>query len=265
MINGRGQYDCSLVTDATPCTSNQPLSQFKFTSGKTYRLRLVNAGAEGFEYFTIDGHTLTVIANDFSPVEPYNTTVVTLGVSVVCRLRFDEIPSNFFLQVGQRTDVLVYASGNPTDSFWMRANNSLVCGRSDNGTGLAEIHYESSNSTKQPESSPWPFVDGGRCNNVTLFLDPHHQSHSNVLRRTLLRQRSPTSPLQGPQSRHLHKSSRSTRPLMQPDTRSGRSMTPVFAETTTPPSYCSPTKETTRTLSIRTGMSTTSETMPRCG
>ena len=33
--------------------------------------------------FTIDNHTMTIIANDFVPVKPYKTNVVTLGVSSV--------------------------------------------------------------------------------------------------------------------------------------------------------------------------------------
>jgi FtsP/CotA-like multicopper oxidase with cupredoxin domain len=38
--------------------------------------------------FTIDGHNFTVIANDFVPINPYTTDVITLGV-------------------GQRSDVIV--------------------------------------------------------------------------------------------------------------------------------------------------------------
>lgn len=81
LINGMGNYDCSLVTDGTPCEDDAPNPRFSFEHGKIHRLRLINAGAEGFEYFTIDGHEMTVVANDFVPVEPYKTKVVTLGVS----------------------------------------------------------------------------------------------------------------------------------------------------------------------------------------
>ena len=82
LIDGLGQFNCSLAqNDNNSCNPDQPLAQFRFLSGKIHRLRLINAGSEGFEYFTIDGHTMTVIANDFTPVEPYNTTVVSLGVS----------------------------------------------------------------------------------------------------------------------------------------------------------------------------------------
>lgn len=80
MINGKMNYNCSLVTDGTPCVCNAGLSKFKFTSGKTHLLRVINNGAAGFQQFSIDGHNMTVIANDFVPVKPYNTTMLTMGV-----------------------------------------------------------------------------------------------------------------------------------------------------------------------------------------
>lgn len=81
LINGKMSYNCSLVTDGTPCTENAGLSKFRFATGKKHRLRLINAGAEGIQKFSIDGHTMTVIANDFVPIRPYETEIVTLGVS----------------------------------------------------------------------------------------------------------------------------------------------------------------------------------------
>lgn len=75
-------FDCSKVTDGTPCTSGAGLAKFKFQSGKTRRLRLINAGAEGIQRFSIDNHTMTVKANDFVPIVPYDTNVVTLGVNI---------------------------------------------------------------------------------------------------------------------------------------------------------------------------------------
>lgn len=81
LINGKMDYDCTLITNGQQCTPNAGISKFKFTAGKTHRLRLINAGAEGLQRFTIDNHTMTVIANDFVPVKKYQTNVVTLGVS----------------------------------------------------------------------------------------------------------------------------------------------------------------------------------------
>lgn len=56
--------------------------------------------------FTIDGHNFTVIANDFVPVQPYTTSVVTLGVA-------------------QRTDIIVRFP-----SIWMRGLTQNLLGRS---------------------------------------------------------------------------------------------------------------------------------------
>jgi FtsP/CotA-like multicopper oxidase with cupredoxin domain len=84
LINGRNNFNCSTVAagDTTPCVSHAGLSSFKFTPGKTHRLRLINAGAEGMQKFSIDGHNMTVIANDFVPIIPYTTQ----GKSLVCVL-----------------------------------------------------------------------------------------------------------------------------------------------------------------------------------
>lgn len=70
LINGKMNFDCSTVAagDTTPCSNNAGISKFKFTTGKTHRLRLINAGAEGIQRFSIDGHNMTVIANDFVPI-----------------------------------------------------------------------------------------------------------------------------------------------------------------------------------------------------
>lgn len=70
LINGKGNFNCSSVAagDTTKCTNNAGIAQFKFTTGKTHRLRLINAGAEGIQRFSIDGHNMTVIANDFVPI-----------------------------------------------------------------------------------------------------------------------------------------------------------------------------------------------------
>ena len=81
LINGKMDFNCSLVTDGTPCTNNAGLSEFNFKPGKKYRLRLINASAEGIQKFSIDGHKMTVMANDFVPIQPYETEIVTLGVS----------------------------------------------------------------------------------------------------------------------------------------------------------------------------------------
>ena len=80
LINGRMNFNCSSVVpgDKSPCTDNAGISKFKFKTGKTYKLRLINAGAEALQKFSIDGHNLTVIANDFVPIVSNCTTPILL-------------------------------------------------------------------------------------------------------------------------------------------------------------------------------------------
>lgn len=91
---------------------------------------------------------MLVIANDFVPIEPYNTTMVTLGV-------------------GQRTDVLVVGTGEPTDAVWMRSNISTLCSPSNGRDALAAIFYENANVTQQPTTTA-TFYEDLYCRNVSV-------------------------------------------------------------------------------------------------
>ena len=152
LINGKGNFNCSTLPadDKTPCHNNAGISKFKFERGKTHRLRLVNSGCEALQRFSIDGHNLTVIANDFVPVEPYETKVVTLGI-------------------GQRTDVLVKADGK-LDAYWMRSNVSETCSTADAPHAYAAIYYDDADETKEPQSTPWDVPDPETCANDDLAL-----------------------------------------------------------------------------------------------
>ncbi|KAK7944014.1 hypothetical protein LTR80_009547 [Exophiala xenobiotica] len=129
LVAGVGQYPCANVTNGAPC-SVPAYASWEFGQGKTYRLRFVNTGASAFETISIDGHSLTVIANDFVPVQPYQTQYITLGV-------------------GQRTDVLVTASAAP-GSYWLRAYNQPQCGDSNGPDGRGIIYY----SGIDPKTTP---------------------------------------------------------------------------------------------------------------
>ena len=71
--------------------TNQTGSRFSvaFTSGTSYRMRLVNAAIDTHWKFSIDNHTMTVIANDLVPIEAYNTTVldITMGRCIAYTVR----------------------------------------------------------------------------------------------------------------------------------------------------------------------------------
>ncbi len=71
-------------------------------------LRLINASGPGNQKSSIDNHELIVVANDFIPVRPYIKNIVILGV-------------------GQRSDVLVKATGKSTEAVWMRSELDVPC------------------------------------------------------------------------------------------------------------------------------------------
>ncbi|KAF2274181.1 uncharacterized protein EI97DRAFT_451765 [Westerdykella ornata] len=58
---------------------DEDLGKFEtvFQPGKKYLIRLVNVATDSQFQFSIDGHKLTVIANDFVPIKPYVTDSVT--------------------------------------------------------------------------------------------------------------------------------------------------------------------------------------------
>ena len=143
-------YNCSLVTSGQSCIPKAPLSKFQFQPGKIHRLRLINAGAEGIQRFSIDEHDLTIIANDFVPVAPYPSRVVTLAV-------------------GQRTDVLVQAKDQLDGAFWMRSNISTLCSIPNQPHGLAVVYYPQTDDSIVPNSTATPFVEAD-CGNVRIYF-----------------------------------------------------------------------------------------------
>ncbi|MCJ1470848.1 hypothetical protein MMC07_009495 [Pseudocyphellaria aurata] len=151
LINGKMNYNCSLASPGVNCTSNAGISKFEFTSGKSHRLRLINGAAEAIMRFSIDSHIMTVMANDYVPIVPYTTNVVTLGV-------------------GQRTDVIVNASLPAGSSVFMRSLISPTCSSTSNLTqteALAAIFYNGANTTDTPPSNP-TIIDDSHCGNDPL-------------------------------------------------------------------------------------------------
>jgi FtsP/CotA-like multicopper oxidase with cupredoxin domain len=159
LINGKMNYPCANTTFV--CTPNAGISKFSFQSGKKYRLRLINTSAEGIQKFTIDGHTFTVIANDFVPINPYTTNVITLGV-------------------GQRSDVIVEAVGNSGDAFWMRSElgnardaSNPGCSFSDgiSTQAVAAVYYENADTNSSPNTTAsWTTAQLQHCGNDDLSL-----------------------------------------------------------------------------------------------
>jgi len=134
LINGKNNYNCSMATGNATCHPNAGLSKFRFHQGKTHRLRLMNTGAAALVHFSIDGHKMKVIANDFTPVEPYEADFITLGV-------------------GQRTDIVIKAPKNTEKAYWMRSTISLNCSVARTTQALGVILYDHSNKNFIPATN----------------------------------------------------------------------------------------------------------------
>lgn len=148
LINGKNNFDCS--TTSLGCLEDAGLAVFNLTSGKSHRVRLVNTAADATMKVSLDDHTFEVIANDFVEIEPYNTTVVTLGI-------------------GQRSDVIIHANQNSNSSYWMRVVAPSPCAN-NNGTNYAQaaFYYEGADRSKAPTSTAQIGYDNSYCGNDPL-------------------------------------------------------------------------------------------------
>lgn len=112
----------------------------KFEPGKSYRMRIVNSAIDNHFKFGIDNHTMTVIAADFIPIEPYEATMINIGM-------------------GQRYDVIVKADQAAVASdFWFRAIPQSACGGVEMASNVRGIiHYGDSKGV--PKTTGHAFVD----------------------------------------------------------------------------------------------------------
>jgi FtsP/CotA-like multicopper oxidase with cupredoxin domain len=152
LINGTNVF-------GTDGTVNQSGTRFNtsFTAETSYRLRLVNAACDTHFKFSIDNHTMTVIANDLVPIQPYKTNVlnIAMGEPDVC---FTQI---FYAKddLGQRYDVIVKADQvSVAKNFWLRAIPQNACSENANPTNVKGIIYYS-DSPSTPSTTGYSYTD----------------------------------------------------------------------------------------------------------
>ncbi|TLD07591.1 hypothetical protein PgNI_10214 [Pyricularia grisea] len=137
LINGTNVY-------GEDGSGNQTGSRFtqKVTAGESYRFRLINSAIDSHFRFGIDNHTLTVIAADLVPIDPYTTTMVSIGI-------------------GQRYDVIVTADQGTTagaESYWIRAIPQANCTKSKSPSNVRGILHYGANPTT-PKSTGYTYTD----------------------------------------------------------------------------------------------------------
>jgi FtsP/CotA-like multicopper oxidase with cupredoxin domain len=72
--------DTGLVNGKNVWNLTGEYTNLTFTPGKKHRIRLVNTSTNTHFKFWIDEHVMTVMAADFIPIQPYNTTVLNINI-----------------------------------------------------------------------------------------------------------------------------------------------------------------------------------------
>ncbi|KAH8680201.1 Cupredoxin [Ilyonectria robusta] len=144
LINGTNVYGDDDDSSQTGTRFN-----VSFTSGTSYRMRLVNAAVDTHWKFSIDNHTMMVIASDLVPIEPYNTTVLDISM-------------------GQRYDIIVTADqADVADNFWMRAIPQAACSDNDSTDNIKGIVYYG-DSPSTPSTTAYSYTDS--CEDETSLV-----------------------------------------------------------------------------------------------
>jgi FtsP/CotA-like multicopper oxidase with cupredoxin domain len=113
--------------------------EMNVVEGESYRLRLVNGAIDSHFKFSVDNHTMTVMAMDFVPIVPYTTDIVSIGM-------------------GQRYDVVINMNQTAGD-YWMRAIPQTFCSDNDNADDIKGIVRYDSTSTTDPTTDAYDYTD----------------------------------------------------------------------------------------------------------
>ncbi|KAL1795398.1 hypothetical protein ACET3X_007214 [Alternaria dauci] len=122
-----------------------------FVAGTSYLFRLVNAAVDTHFKFMIDNHTMTVIGSDLVAIEPYEATVIDIGM-------------------GQRYDIVVTADQTDVTDFWMRAIPQSACSENDNTDDIRGIIYYG-DAPGTPTTSAYDYEDS--CDDETANIVPY--------------------------------------------------------------------------------------------
>ncbi|EMR61264.1 putative laccase-1 precursor protein [Eutypa lata UCREL1] len=150
---GPPELDNALINGTNTWEDGGSRLEVSMTSGSSYRLRVVNAAIDSHFKFSIDNHTLQVIASDLTPIEPYTTEILNIGI-------------------GQRYDVIVTADqADVADNFWMRAIPQSACSDVANADDVRAI-VTYADTASEPTTSEWEY-DTDECVDETDNLVPY--------------------------------------------------------------------------------------------
>ncbi|EME38505.1 carbohydrate-binding module family 20 protein [Dothistroma septosporum NZE10] len=148
--------DNGLINGTMVSNSGGAYAQTVLTAGKKHRLRLINTAVDNHFQFSLDGHTMLVVAADFVPIVPYNASWVFIGI-------------------GQRYDVIITADQDPA-SYWFRveSQDTAGCGSNYQNGNIQSIFSYEGHETETPASSATSYTQ--RCTDETGIV-PYWNSY----------------------------------------------------------------------------------------
>lgn len=144
LINGRGQYNCSLAAAHNSKGNGAPGCRFRGNEqcapnilhvkpNKTYRLRVASTTALASLNLAIGNHKMVMVEADGNYLEPFSV-------------------NDFDIYSGETYSVLFRTDQRPTDNYWISVG---VRGREpQTPQGLAILHYQSTTASKLPTLPP---------------------------------------------------------------------------------------------------------------
>ncbi|GFS09752.1 laccase 1, partial [Elysia marginata] len=114
-----------------------PYAEFKVTAGERYRFRLISNGIMNCPIqFSIDDHTMTVIASDGHPILPF-------------------VVDSIVVNSGERYDFVLNADhSSPLRNFWIRLHGYNNCAL-HKATQTAILKYDGAPDVLPPEPTTW--------------------------------------------------------------------------------------------------------------
>lgn len=141
LVNGVGQTVCADADPTVQCDQTQPAT-LQVSQNRT-RIRMISTASHAMYRVSVDGHNLTVIEVDDTPIEPFTAT---------------EIP----IHPGQRYNFVIDGSANaPGDQVFLRSRLATNC------LGAKAVEQEQKlilqypgDNLKEPVDQPWPNLAG---------------------------------------------------------------------------------------------------------
>ncbi|KAF3441452.1 hypothetical protein FNV43_RR15366 [Rhamnella rubrinervis] len=144
LINGRGQYNCTVAPGYATTNSSYPPCKFKgheqcaptifnVLPNKTYRIRVASTTGLGSENLVIANHTMTVVESDGNYVEPFTM-------------------DNLDVHTGETYSVLITTNQNPNENYWVSVRvtvRPVII-----PPGLTILNYLPNSAWKLPTSPP---------------------------------------------------------------------------------------------------------------